>query len=85
LRTNLAQCVCVRLQGGVSHWLVGVVGLGVELHRPAPTRGAWGVGRFFNSSGEEEKRAVHGPSDTAAEGLRRLFRSREASQGEKSH
>jgi hypothetical protein len=78
----------VRLQGGVSHWLVGVVvmGLGVELHRPAPTRGAWwGVGRFFNSSGEEKKRAVHGPSDTAAEGLRRLFRSREASQGEKSH
>ena len=35
---NLAP-VC--LEGGVSRWLVGVVGLGVELHqRPQAARGA---------------------------------------------
>jgi hypothetical protein len=38
----------VRLEGGVSRWLVGVVGLGAaELHPCPHTRR---VGRFFNSS-----------------------------------
>jgi hypothetical protein len=47
----------VCLEGGVSCWLVGVVGLGAELHpRPHPRR----VGRFCNSSGLV-KRAVSGP------------------------
>ncbi len=51
----------VCLEGGVSRWLVGVVGLGAELHpRPHSTRR---VGRFFNSSGLV-KRAV-----PAADGL----------------
>jgi hypothetical protein len=38
----------VCLEGGVSRWLVGVVGLGAELHPRLHTRR---VGRFFNSSG----------------------------------
>jgi hypothetical protein len=34
----------VCLESGVSRWLVGVVGLGVELHqRPHAARGAWGA------------------------------------------
>ena len=32
----------VCLEGGVSRWLVGVVGLGGGA-APAPTRGAWGA------------------------------------------
>jgi hypothetical protein len=57
----------VCLEGGVSRWLVGVVGLGAELHlhlRPHTRR----VGRFFNSSGLV-KRAVPRPSAPGAEGL----------------
>jgi hypothetical protein len=52
----------VCLEGGVSRWLVvGVVGLGAELHqRPH--------GRFFNSSALG-KRAVARPSGAAPEGL----------------
>jgi hypothetical protein len=47
----------VRLEGGVSRWLVGVVGLGAELHqRPHAARG-----RFFNPTGVL-KRAVSRPS-----------------------
>jgi hypothetical protein len=48
----------VCLEGGVSRWLVGSVGLGVELHHSAHTQR---VGRFFNSSGLV-KRAVPRPS-----------------------
>jgi hypothetical protein len=41
LPPSLAQCV---VEGGVSRWLVGVVGLGAELRqRPHATRGTWGA------------------------------------------
>jgi hypothetical protein len=49
LLTNLARCVW-KVEGGVSRWLVGVVGLGGG-PAPAPTGGARRFGRFFNSSG----------------------------------
>jgi hypothetical protein len=59
----------VCLEGGVrvSRWLVGVVGLGAELHqRPQAARGA--LLQYFNSSGLG-KRAAPGPSAPGAEDL----------------
>jgi hypothetical protein len=65
--TNLAQCpVC--LEGGVSRWLVGVVGLGVGGGWSCTSAHTRRVGRFFNSSAFE-KRAVPRPSGAAPEGL----------------
>jgi hypothetical protein len=56
----------VCLESGVSRrWLVGVVGLGAELHPRPHTRR---LGRFCNSSGLV-KRAVPRPSAPGAEGL----------------
>jgi hypothetical protein len=55
----------VCLEGGVSRWLVGVVGLGTELHPRPHTRR---VGRFFNSSALV-KRTVPRPSRAARQGL----------------
>jgi hypothetical protein len=59
---NLAP-VC--LEGGVSRWLVGVVGLGAELHPRPHTRR---VGRFCNSSALV-KHAVPRSSRAARQGL----------------
>jgi hypothetical protein len=40
----------VRLEGGASRWLVGVVVLqGAELHQRPHTRGAWGASEIFAS------------------------------------
>jgi hypothetical protein len=55
----------VCLEGGASRWLVGVVGLGAELHPRPHTRR---VGRFCNSSGLV-KHAVPRPSGPGPEGL----------------
>jgi hypothetical protein len=54
----------------VIRWLVGVVGLGAELHqRPQAARGA--LLQYFNSSGLG-KRAAPGPSAPGAEDLTRM-------------
>jgi hypothetical protein len=59
----------VCLESGVSRWLVGVVGLGVELSWWSCTSAhRRRVGRFFDSSALV-KRAVSRPSATVAEGL----------------
>ena len=54
----------VCLEGGVSRWLVGVVGLGVELHqRPQAARGALLPFEWLSKTRGSR------PSATVAEGL----------------
>jgi hypothetical protein len=68
LLTYLAQCVW-NLEGGVSRWLVGVVGLGAELHPRPHTRRVCGA----EYPSGLVKRAVPRPSGPDPEGHARGF------------
>jgi hypothetical protein len=67
----------VCLEGGVSRWLVGVVGLGAELHqRPHVARGA-----LLQIDWRILKRAVPRPSGPGPEGLAGVVPLRRLSPG----